>query len=105
MRQVGSTPSVALTIGRGQSKVVKLGSGKVTSTWRSQPVAAGSEVSGKVQMDKDSFYSFSVPKGVSYIHIHLAFGQKYADWHTPVCIILPGLGWTHALRNRHSLQD
>jgi subtilisin family serine protease len=92
MRQVGNTPSVALTIGQGQSKAVKLGPGKVTSTKVFEPVAGGMEVSGKVQMDKDWFYSFSVPKGVSYVHIDLAFGQKYV-YGTSVHDFT-GLGWT-----------
>jgi len=86
-RQVGSIPSLAVTISPGQSKTVNLGPGKVSSTKVFEPVAGGVQVSGEVQINKDWFYSFSIPQGVSYTHIDLAFDQMYVfgtDVHSPI---------------------
>jgi subtilisin family serine protease len=86
-RQVGSIPSLALTISPGQSKTVNLGPGKVSSTKVFEPVAGAVQVSGEVQINKDWFYSFIIPEGVSYTHIDLAFDQMYVfgtDVHSPI---------------------
>lgn len=92
-RQVGSTPSLALTISPGQSKTVNLGPGRVSSTKVFEPVAGGMQVSGEVQIKKDWFYSFTIPDGVSYTHIDLAFDQIYV-FGTDVHSFINPLTWT-----------
>ena len=92
VRHVGSTPSVALTLAQGQSKSVNLGPGRVTSTKVFEPVAGGMQVSGEVQINKDWFYSFSIPADVSYTHIDLAFDQKYV--YSTTVHDFTGLGFT-----------
>jgi subtilisin family serine protease len=92
-RQVGSTPSLALTISPGQRETVNLGPGRVSSTKVFEPVAGGAKVSGEVQINKDWFYSFTIPQGVSYAHIDLAFDQMYV-FGTDVHIPINPLTWT-----------
>jgi subtilisin family serine protease len=92
---VGARPysainSVAVTLAPGTSTKVSFGSGTVSS--RVFQEVSAFQTSGYVYINGDWFYQFDVPAGVSYLHIDLAFDQKYAfskDVH-----VFKGVGYT-----------
>jgi subtilisin family serine protease len=77
-RQVGAVPSVAISLVPGQTKAINLGPGKIVGSKVFEKVPnEGFLVSGSVRINKDWFYSFQIPEGVSFAHFDLAFDQVY----------------------------
>jgi hypothetical protein len=76
-RPVGATPSLALTIPNGGSQMVNLGADQVSSKTLELIPHSGFMVADSVHLNKDWFYSFTIPNGVSYAHFDLAFDPVY----------------------------
>lgn len=72
-REYSDKTSLALTIEAGRSQTVNLGTDKISSKTFELIPNSGFVVSGQVHINKDFFYPFQIPQGVSYATFDLTF--------------------------------